>query len=175
MWRVEPSLQPKLISTTALLTVSESLDISCARATGQEGRKRFNSWYLTLEGGGCALIYSSGKVVVVGCKEPDTDVGLEIARKLKCSLISPPVISNYVFSGHLGRKIDLDKTMKHFVQQNWLCSHERELFPALFINKPGSKATLQFFRSGKYIITGIKHKGEERSLFTQGAALVKFE
>ena len=113
------------------------------------------------------LIYSNGKVVVVGFKYIDqldnllaefmyligetlckfqTSEILELKLKKVC-------IKNIVYSGNFGEKIDL----KNFYNNIRLkCIYEPLIYPALycFPDAENTKVFIALFRSGKFFITG---------------------
>ena len=113
------------------------------------------------------LIYSNGKTVIVGFKYIDKLDNLlsefmcligEILCKFQTSEIlelklKKVCIKNVVYSGNLGRKIDL----KNFYNNIKLkCIYDPLIYPALycFPDTENTRVFIALFRSGKFFITG---------------------
>lgn len=106
-----------------------------------------------------ALVYGSGKVVLLGSKSAEEALHAAnvVCERLRCRKISLNELSihNIVSVLNLKCNIDLKELFIHLHTKKKLPIFESELFPALnFKTHNGCKAIV--FRSGKIIITGCR-------------------
>jgi len=106
------------------------------------------------------LIFSTGKIVVVGLKiiedvEKAVSKLLKKVKKIGIKSSNPDiVIVNIVADGDLHTLINLNKAVisMEFVM------YEPEVFPGLIYNMKDPRAVFLLFSNGKFICTGIKEK-----------------
>lgn len=154
------------------MTVQGRMDLSLTRECRRRGTRGFSSRVLKLDHGGSALVYTSGRVVIMGCRKPNVTTSHEIGVKLNCTPLDQLEIKNYVFSGKLNGKPNMTVTVSQLDAAGWLVSYEGELFPAMFVKNTRNNATFQLFPSGKYVITGIHSQGCGKDLFNQIRPLI---
>jgi transcription initiation factor TFIID TATA-box-binding protein len=120
--------------------------------------KKFNGLRMRLRYPKCtALIFASGKVVLVGCNQIN-DIELAacvITMKLKAIKLDTEVrdvkINNIAGTLDIKREIDLVR----FAEDNSAnTSYEKEIFPGLIYRHFGQKYSTTVFRTGKILVTG---------------------
>jgi TATA-box binding protein (TBP) (component of TFIID and TFIIIB) len=167
----------RVTNLTAHFSLASPIDLdalckSCLfarRTRGYNKKKRyFNSVKIrvyTADKVVTALVYSSGKVVVVGSdKETQViEVRDQLSSMLRTLTKDTIIISNYVFTDKLVPKYPLQDLCNYLRASNHASSidfsYEPELFPALIIrfrDYHEAKATL--FSSGRINFTGIKNR-----------------
>lgn len=116
-----------------------------------------------------AMLFSSGSVVVLGCKSMD-DIrnGVDlVSQDLQSDIVKPVSISNVAGSTSYGGPINLVALHSYArshsrLSQEYRVELEPELFPALIISSTDreSKKKGLVYHSGKIIITGVKSFNE---------------
>ena len=114
-----------------------------------------------------AMLFSSGAVVLLGCKSQQelTEATNAISQDLKSPLIRPVTVSNVAGSTFYGGHINLTSLHKYSrenLHQGYKVDLDPELFPALVISskEPGSRKKALIYHTGKIIITGVKSFNE---------------
>ena len=106
------------------------------------------------------LIFSTGKMVVTGMRNPNeaekiVDKVIKNIKKAGIKVSNPKiVIRNFVVSGNLHTRIDLDKAaivMEHVM-------YEPEVFPGLMYRMHDPKTVFLIFSTGSFVCTGTKDK-----------------
>ena len=112
-----------------------------------------------------ALIFSSGKMVLTGCKTylQCLVASHEIVHMIRRAYPYIPLrlvgvcIQNMVGNADVGllpnEHLDLDSLME---DQNVYCTYLKHMFPGLIFRPPNSPVVLLLFLSGKVVITGGK-------------------
>jgi len=109
------------------------------------------------------LLFSTGKVVVTGCKTrwcAFTSVRDIIAmlNGIGYAIQNMQItLQNVVGSTHAGMKIDTDYLAQELQEEG---SHEAELFPGFVYRPYDANVTLLCFKSGKMVLTGCSDEND---------------
>lgn len=163
-----------ITNTTCTFQVEGKLKFSdihhLCQAKSTKGDRKFKQLVLRVKSPkATALIYESGKIVVLGCKSYEQiDKAVEqICLLIRKSLKGRPVICNAVGSCHIDKiRMDLSSLEKYFRQyygsngipRGSAALYTPETFPGLRLNpsKEDKSPTILLFQSGKAVITGCK-------------------
>lgn len=162
-----------LVSSTVVLKLRNPvrMDFTGGEIMGKDLNPRFKARKVKLKKG-TGLVFESGKVVLVGVVDI-TNAVVELSQVLLNAIMGQPMIKNLVFRSYLPNQIDLPATCRCFHStKEWLASYEPELFPALVANKKNENAKLQYFTSGKIIITGVLCAGRAVELLDSAHLLI---
>ncbi len=156
----------KIENIVASGAIAESIDLVefSSKVKGCElNKKRFpGAVYRIADPKIAALIFSSGKVVLTGIRNPKAlaDGLAIIIKSLKEAGIKPlkepkVAITNMVCSYDLGRYINLNKVVVTLNVEN--IEYEPEQFPGLVYRVKDPRIVVLIFSSGKIILTGGKN------------------
>ncbi|KAI1291112.1 hypothetical protein HDE_07691 [Halotydeus destructor] len=146
------------------LDVESKFDTRPCREPKTKVNRRFNSSVVKLAGGGTALIYPSGQVVLVGakseaqCREMAQVVSSTLAQEIAVNV----TVSNYVASMDCGQRFTLTdfKDLIEVIYPFSSISFEPELFNGLIWDPKYNNNRIIVFVSGKVNITGCKSLNE---------------
>lgn len=149
--------------------IADSIDLDIVANTLENcklNKRRFpGAVYRIEKPKGVALIFSSGKIVLTGFRNPEalTDGLARVTKSLKTAgietLKEPKVtITNMVCSYNLGRTINLNKMVIALNVEN--VEYEPEQFPGLVYRVRDPNIVVLLFSSGKIILTGGKNLEE---------------
>ena len=112
-----------------------------------------------------ALIYPSGKIVLVGGKtrRDVQKAASQVCEKLKLKMIGGVKFTNFAGTFNLGHRIKLGVYFKelreHHLPYTGACYYEQEEFPGIiYTPSPNTKTKFLLFESGKVVITGCPRK-----------------
>jgi transcription initiation factor TFIID TATA-box-binding protein len=154
---------PKIENIVASGSIADSIDLEMLSAKMKNydlNKKRFPGAVLRLQNPKIAvLIFSSGKVVITGAKNPeDLAQGQDILiKKMKeagviCHDTPDVAVTNIVCSYDIGKYINLNKVVITLNLEN--IEYEPEQFPGLVYRIKDPKIVALLFSSGKIILTG---------------------
>ncbi|KAI1710634.1 transcription factor TFIID (or TATA-binding protein, TBP) domain-containing protein [Ditylenchus destructor] len=143
---------------TAIFSLGTTLALSQHSHLGKYNPERFDALIIKNKfPKSTALVFKSGKVVVVGTKneEDARAAGQFVVDKLAVCGFTASIndfsIQNIVASGSIGEPISLPKLANFYLSE---AHHEPELFPGLtFRTKLG---IVNLFGTGKFVVTGAK-------------------
>ena len=157
----------KIENVVASASVDAEIDLDKVAATLQNAEyepEQFPGLVLRLtEPKAAILVFSSGKMVCTGTKDPET-IKIAIEKTIKQVRTAGITIKgkatitvqNIVASSDLGTELNLDKIA--FSLQN--AEFEPEQFPGLVFRVFDPKVVFLLFRSGKIVCTGAKKKSD---------------
>lgn len=112
-----------------------------------------------------ALLFTSGKMVLTGCKSylECVDCALQVVRLMRehmrsteCILYSVKVqnmVGNVILNFSNGFELRLDDMHR---ENNIYCTYQKKMFPGLIFRPDHSPIVLLLFQSGKIVVTGGK-------------------
>lgn len=112
-----------------------------------------------------ALLFTSGKMVLTGCKSylECVDCALQVVRLMRehmrsteCILYSVKVqnmVGNVILNFSSGFELRLDDMHR---ENNIYCTYQKKMFPGLIYRPDHSPIVLLLFQSGKIVVTGGK-------------------
>lgn len=128
------------------------------------------------------LLFTSGKMVLTGCKSV-MDCVLASKQVLMCMrlgfpgihfMLEPIKIQNIVGNAHVslkpGQQLDLARFYTDF---NIFCTYQPNMFPGLIYRPADMSVVLLVFFSGKIVITGAKSMGDVYSSWKHFSALLQ--
>lgn len=137
------------------------------------------TWSLRRYGLGCtALIYASGRIVLVGADtlRKNLAAALFLALRLRAAAHAPsrPVVSNYVGAHRFASPINLAQLYEFLRERNpcrFFGTFEPETFPALcYLTRAGAKATV--FHTGQVIFSACRTLAQLIAAYREVSLLV---
>ena len=124
-------------------------------------QKKFNSLVLKIDSPkATALLYKSGKIVLLGLKNADDikTVANIVSNAIKIPIKEYPITSNWVGSFSTGETLKLNDyvyELRREYHRAAACFFEPEIYPALVLHpEENSRAKCLIYQSGKVVITG---------------------
>jgi transcription initiation factor TFIID TATA-box-binding protein len=166
------SIKLKIVNISLNFNLGKRLDLDTLQFGRYDGKK-FNALvYKLSEPKSTALIFGSGKVTLLGCKNQQEIISAiyAVCNKVNCTKPKELVINNFVGVYHCGHKINLE-ILRSLLSNSYF---EPEIFSGLVYRSPKTSFSAMFFRTGKVILTGSKsieelnkHLFEFRSLINK--------